>query len=218
MVIFDEADRLFEMGFAEQLRDIMSGVPASRQTLLFSATLPKVLVDFARAGLREPKLIRLDTDTKVSENLRMAFFVVRKEEKAAALLHVLKDASYLQGSLQLCFLSTRHHVEYLAQLLAAAHIPATHIYGSMDSMHRKDNLQRFRQHKKTGVNVMVVTDVAARGIDIPLLDNTINYDFRHDQRFLYTESVAWLVLGVWVQRSRWSRTTSSPTCLTCTFS
>ena len=176
MVIFDEADRLFEMGFAEQLRDILEGVPASRQTLLFSATLPKALVDFARAGLREPKLIRLDTDTKISENLRMAFLVVRKEEKAAALLHVLKDV-VPAGQPTIVFASTRHHVEYLAQLLAAAHIPATHIYGAMDSMHRKDNLQRFRNHKKTGVNVMVVTDVAARGIDIPLLDNTINYDF-----------------------------------------
>ena len=61
--------------------------------LLFSATLPKALVEFARAGLREPKLIRLDTDTKVSENLRLAFFICRKEEKAAALLKLLKHVS-----------------------------------------------------------------------------------------------------------------------------
>ena len=175
-VVFDEADRLFEMGFAEQLRDILEGIPDSRQMLLFSATLPKALVEFARAGLNEPKLIRLDTDTKVSENLRLAFFVTRKEEKAAALLALLKHV-IPSGQPTIIFASTRHHVEFLVQLLIKSGLKAVHIYGSMDSLHRKNNLDSFRHHKKTGVNVMVVTDVAARGIDIPLLDNTINYDF-----------------------------------------
>ena len=175
-VVFDEADRLFEMGFAEQLNDILSGIPEGRQMLLFSATLPKALVEFARAGLREPKLIRLDTDTKVSENLRLAFFIVRKNEKAAALLSLLKHV-IPAGQPTIVFAATRHHVEFIVQLLRKANIKAVHIYGAMDSMHRKENLERFRTHKKTGINIMVVTDVAARGIDIPLLDNTINYDF-----------------------------------------
>lgn len=65
------------MGFAEQLRAIMSGMPASRQTLLFSATMPRALAEFARAGLREPTLIRLDAESKVSPDLGMAFFTVR---------------------------------------------------------------------------------------------------------------------------------------------
>ena len=65
-MVFDEADRLFEMGFADQLREILSRLPESRQTLLFSATMPRMLVEFARAGLREPELVRLDVDTKVS--------------------------------------------------------------------------------------------------------------------------------------------------------
>lgn len=175
-VVFDEADRMFELGFAEQLRDILEGVPEGRQMLLFSATLPKALVEFARAGLSEPKLIRLDTDTKVSENLRLAFFICRKDEKEAALLLLLKHV-IPAGQPSIVFASTRHHVEYLVQLLAKAGISCVHIFGSMDSQHRKTNLEQFRRHKKTGINVMVVTDVAARGIDIPLLDNTINYDF-----------------------------------------
>jgi ATP-dependent RNA helicase DDX54/DBP10 len=80
-LVFDEADRLFEMGFAEQLNEIIRECPKERQTLLFSATLPKLLVQFTRAGLRDPQLIRLDTDTKMSDELRQAFFYVRSTEK-----------------------------------------------------------------------------------------------------------------------------------------
>lgn len=72
VIVFDEADRLFEMGFAEQLREIMRGVPEERQSLLFSATMPKQLVQFARAGLKDPVLIRLDTESKISTELRYA--------------------------------------------------------------------------------------------------------------------------------------------------
>lgn len=70
-VVFDEADRLFEMGFSVQLHEILYKLPASRQTMLFSATLPKMLVDFAKAGLRDPVLVRLDTDSKISKDLEV---------------------------------------------------------------------------------------------------------------------------------------------------
>jgi ATP-dependent RNA helicase DDX54/DBP10 len=80
-LVFDEADRLFEMGFAEQLNEIVKECPEERQTLLFSATLPKQLIQFTRAGLRDPQLIRLDTDTKMSEELRLGFFFTRTNEK-----------------------------------------------------------------------------------------------------------------------------------------
>lgn len=70
-VCFDEADRLFEMGFQEQLHEIIHRLPETRQTLLFSATLPKLLVEFAKAGLHDPTLIRLDVETKISENLKV---------------------------------------------------------------------------------------------------------------------------------------------------
>ncbi|PLW22567.1 hypothetical protein PCASD_14030, partial [Puccinia coronata f. sp. avenae] len=72
-VVFDEADRLFEMGFATQLEETLHRLPANRQTLLFSATLPKSLVEFAKAGLQNPKLIRLDSESKISSDLQMAF-------------------------------------------------------------------------------------------------------------------------------------------------
>eukprot|EP00947_MAST-08B_sp_MAST-8B-sp1_P003779 g3779.t1 len=172
-VVFDEADRLFEMGFAEQLKEIMSGVPEERQTVLFSATLPKVLVDFARAGLRDPTLIRLDVDTKLSANLRLAFFTLRQSEKPAALLYMLREV-IPKNQQTIVFVSTRHHVEFLHVLLEEFGIDTAVVYGSMDSVARKASLSRFRSGK---TNVMIVTDVAARGIDIPFLDNSLNYDF-----------------------------------------
>lgn len=75
--VFDEADRLFEMGFAEQLKAILAKLSPRRQTLLFSATLPAALAEFARAGLKDPEFVRLDADNKLSVDLALAFFTIR---------------------------------------------------------------------------------------------------------------------------------------------
>ena len=172
-VVFDEADRLFEMGFAEQLRQILQHMGENRQTLLFSATMPKLLAEFARAGLRDPQLVRLDTDTKISPNLQLAFFTVRQDEKPAALLHLLREVVPAKQQ-SIIFVSTKHHVEYLNELLQAEGIVPSVVYGAMDQTARKIHIAKFRAGK---TSLLVVTDVAARGIDIPLLDNVINYDF-----------------------------------------
>ena len=209
-VVFDEADRLFEMGFAAQLAEILHALPSSRQTLLFSATLPKSLVEFARAGLQEPNLVRLDSESKISPDLESAFFTVKTAEKEGALLHILSDiikipAGQTEASRRLkedasktskkrkrgdidgvrptefptehstiVFCSTKHHVEYLATLLRYSGFAVSHAYGSLDQTARKMQVQDFRSGL---TNILVVTDVAARGIDIPVLANVINYDF-----------------------------------------
>eukprot|EP00889_Picochlorum_renovo_P007309 jgi/Picre1/34339/NNA_001811.t1 len=173
LVIFDEADRLFEMGFAEQLAEILSGMSNARQTLLFSATMPRILAEFARAGLKDPELIRLDADTKISPDLKMYFFRVREEEKVAALVFLLREVIE-KGQSTILFVSTRHHVEFLCLLLDQEHISAVPVHGNMDQTARKINMAKFKAKK---AEVLVVTDVAARGLDIPLLDNVINYDF-----------------------------------------
>lgn len=90
-ICFDEADRLFEMGFASQLAEILHALPTSRQTLLFSATLPKSLVEFARAGLQEPKLIRLDAESKISPDLKSAYFTIKSGDRDGALLYLLEQ-------------------------------------------------------------------------------------------------------------------------------
>ncbi|XP_077990291.1 ATP-dependent RNA helicase DDX54-like [Glandiceps talaboti] len=172
-VVFDEADRLFEMGFSEQLQEIIQRLPDDRQTLLFSATLPKLLVEFARAGLNDPVLIRLDVDTKLSDQLKLAFFSVRADDKSSVLLHLLRNV--IKPSEQsVVFLATKHHVEYIREILSQAGINCCYIYSSLDQTARKINVAKFI-HKKA--MVMLVTDVAARGIDIPMLDNVINYNF-----------------------------------------
>ncbi|KAJ6444637.1 ATP-dependent RNA helicase DBP10 [Purpureocillium lavendulum] len=202
-VVFDEADRLFEMGFAAQLTEILHALPPSRQTLLFSATLPASLVEFARAGLQDPSLIRLDAETKVSPDLQSAFFSVKGAEKEGSLLHILHDVIKVpvgvpeaakqendKGSKKrkrgpegpgkptehstIVFTATKHHVEYLANLLQHAGFAVSHVYGSLDQLARRIQVEDFRRGK---TNILVVTDVAARGIDIPILANVINFDF-----------------------------------------
>ncbi|PTB70751.1 DEAD-domain-containing protein [Trichoderma citrinoviride] len=203
-VVFDEADRLFEMGFATQLTEILHALPPSRQTLLFSATLPASLVEFARAGLQDPSLVRLDADTKVSPDLETAFFSIKGAEKEGSLLHILHDvikvplgppaganeeteknskkrkrqpengAGKPTEHSTIIFAATKHHVEYLYNLLKQAGFATSHVYGSLDQTARRIQVEDFRMGK---TNLLVVTDVAARGIDIPVLANVINYDF-----------------------------------------
>ncbi|WBW71356.1 ATP-dependent RNA helicase Dbp10 [Schizosaccharomyces osmophilus] len=207
-VVFDEADRLFEMGFAAQLTEILHDLPSSRQTLLFSATLPRTLVDFAKAGLQDPVLVRLDVESKVSSDLQSAFFSVKTAEREAALLYIIQDVIKLtlkrdikpvvsmnsenprkrkrimeavsQGRFSgssdatLVFVPTKHHVEYISNLLILAGYSVSTIYGSLDQDARTNQINNFRLGY---TNVLVVTDVAARGIDIPLLANVVNYDF-----------------------------------------
>lgn len=172
-MVFDEADRLFEMGFAEQLQEIISRLPGGHQTVLFSATLPKMLVEFARAGLTEPVLIRLDVDTKLNEQLKTSFFIVREDTKAAVLLHLLRSVVRPQDQ-TVVFVATKHHAEYVSELLRTQGVSCAHIYSALDQTARKINLAKFTHGK---CSTLIVTDLAARGLDIPLLDNVINYSF-----------------------------------------
>lgn len=172
-VVFDEADRLFEMGFAEQLQEVISRLPGGHQTVLFSATLPKMLVEFARAGLTEPVLIRLDVDTKLNEQLKTSFFIVREDTKAAVLLHLLRSVVRPQDQ-TVVFVATKHHAEYVSELLRTQGVSCAHIYSALDQTARKINLAKFTHGK---CSALIVTDLAARGLDIPLLDNVINYSF-----------------------------------------
>ncbi|KAI0910082.1 P-loop containing nucleoside triphosphate hydrolase protein [Ustulina deusta] len=205
-VVFDEADRLFEMGFAAQLQEILHALPPTRQTLLFSATLPSSVTEFVRAGCQDPTLVRLDVDTKVSPDLEAAVFSVKGAEKLGALLHILHDVIKIPTGLPegvtdlsenpskkrkrgpdtshdkqkpsphatILFTSTSHHVEFLQTMLTQAGFAVSYVYGALDQTARKNQVDNFRRGRS---NILVVTDVAARGIDIPLLYNAINYSF-----------------------------------------
>lgn len=172
-LVFDEADRLFEMGFADQLNEIIKQCPTDRQTLLFSATMPKMIVQFSRAGLKDPQLIRLDTDVKMSEELRMAFFLMRSNEKLAALLYLAR-VIIPRDQQTIIFVATRHHSEFIYALFQKVGLSSTVVYGTMDQDARTSHLRSFRNGD---VQYLIVTDLAARGIDVPLLNNVINFHF-----------------------------------------
>ena len=172
-VVLDEADRLLEMGFSDKLRDIIKQVADQRQCLLFSATMPSALAEFVRVGLKDPQVIRLDAEMKVSPDLKLSFAVMRQDEKIPALLFYLREV-VPEKQQTVVFTATRHHVELLVTVLEHEGMTVSAVYGSMDMAARKLHIGRFRSRK---TSVMVVTDVAARGIDIPLLDNVVNFDF-----------------------------------------
>eukprot|EP01060_Flectonema_neradi_P031206 TRINITY_DN4673_c1_g1_i3.p1 TRINITY_DN4673_c1_g1~~TRINITY_DN4673_c1_g1_i3.p1 ORF type:complete len:556 (+),score=146.90 TRINITY_DN4673_c1_g1_i3:56-1669(+) len=176
-VVLDEADRLFETGsLSAQVNDLMKRLPDSRQIALFSATIPAGLAEFATAGLNNPSLIRLDSEIKISDKLQLSFFVVRREEKLAALLFVIREllGHPDEKGQTIVFVPTKHHGEMLYLLFNAMELKSSLIHGSMDQEARKIELDKF-SHKET--YLLVVTDVAARGIDIPLLDNVVNFEF-----------------------------------------
>uniref|UniRef100_A0AAG5DAB3 RNA helicase n=1 Tax=Anopheles atroparvus TaxID=41427 RepID=A0AAG5DAB3_ANOAO len=171
--VLDEADRLFEMGFGEQLSDTLKRLPEGRQMVLFSATLPKLMVDFATAGLCQPVLIRLDVESKIPDTLELKYVYCRPAERYATLLVLLREV--IPSTAQtVIFAGTQHHVELISLMLAKAGIPNSHVYSALDASARKINTARFTMRK---VNVLVVTDIAARGLDIPSLDYVINLHF-----------------------------------------
>ncbi len=178
VVVWDEADRLVEdPSMGEQLKDIMARCPSSRQTALFSATMPQALADYARIGLNDPTVIKLDAESKLSPDLKTVFLSIKTEARDAHLINILlQHCCSNKGKIPLTvvFAATKHHVEYLQELLKSLDLPVTYIYGSLDQSARESAIEMFRSGRK---RILIVTDVASRGIDVPLLDVVINYDF-----------------------------------------
>eukprot|EP00397_Hematodinium_sp_SG-2012_P009088 GEMP01009163.1.p1 GENE.GEMP01009163.1~~GEMP01009163.1.p1 ORF type:complete len:881 (+),score=205.72 GEMP01009163.1:31-2643(+) len=172
-LVFDEADRLFELGFQEQLQKILETTSPTRQCLLFSATLPSQLVGFSRLGMREPVFIRLDVETTLSDNLSLQYVYARREERDASALMLARRFVRPETS-TIMFVATRHHVEFYGMLFRHAGVYGVcMVYGSMDQTARESEIYNFRKKK----GILVTTDLAARGIDIPLLDTVVNFHF-----------------------------------------
>ena len=134
------------MGFSDQLRDILKQCADVRQTLLFSATMPSQLAEFVRVGLRDPQVIRLDAEMKVSPDLKLSFTMLRQDEKIPALLYILREVVPPKQQ-TVVFAATRHHVELLVTVLESEGVTTSAVYGSMDYSARKLNIGRFRARK-----------------------------------------------------------------------
>lgn len=181
MIILDEADRLFELGLQPQITMIMQKLPESCQRALFSATMPSILAEFTSAGLHNPVVVRLDVEMKLSEKLKQSAFLVRNDEKLAALIVVLKriikvglDESTGDVTQALIFVESKFHVEFVQMILNHYCISNSAVHGQMDQEARQLAVKEFGKRQTC---VMIVTDVAARGLDLPLLDNVVNYSF-----------------------------------------
>lgn len=180
IVVYDEADRLFEMGFADPINQLIDRLPDTKQSAFFSATMPKNLAEFANAKLSNPAFISLENEHTLSEDLQTSFLFVRPDYKTALLISLLRSifsnaaAGRKDEPSVLIFVATKHHVEYLQELLKCDGFRVAYIYGSLDQDARVEALRLFSTR---AIPILVVTDVAARGLDIPLIDVVINYDF-----------------------------------------
>jgi len=171
-IVYDEADCLFELGFASQLRYIHKKLPKEKQVMLFSATFSSNLIEFSTVALKEPRIIHLNTDLKISTKLQNQNIITSKEDCQGILVYLLTECICIKQQV-IIFVSTRYHVEYLSLLLKSFGVSNVIIFGNMEQSVRKMNLGKFRYKK---VRAIIVTDVAARGIDFPLLENVINFN------------------------------------------
>lgn len=173
IIVFDEADRLFEMGLIDQIERILQSIPKNRQCVLVSATMPTELASFSKAMLNEPEIIKIDSDYILSETLKLTFLFVREDDKLASLLYLLRN-TIPSNERAIIFCATKHHVDYLVQILEANNIVVSYVYGNMDQEARTMHLTTFRKNRS---RALIVTDIAARGVDIPMIKYVINFDF-----------------------------------------
>ncbi len=173
MVVLDEADEMLDMGFIEDIEAILEKTPEDRQTALFSATLPKRIDKLARQQLSSPVHVKIEAEKKAADEaplVRQTAYVVPRARKSAALGRIL-DAEDPGSTIVFC--RTRGGVDDLTELLSATGYPAEALHGGLTQIQRDKVMARLRSG---ATNLLVATDVAARGIDIGQLTHVVNYD------------------------------------------
>jgi ATP-dependent RNA helicase RhlE len=169
-LVLDEADRMLDMGFIAPIRQIVSMIPAKRQTLLFSATVPDEIRELAASLLHEPKHVTVTPVSSAVETVDHQVFYVGRTQKKDLLLHLL--AEELQGSV-LIFSRTKRGADRVVKDLAKESIRAEALHGDKSQDARQRALGNFKTRR---TRILVATDIAARGIDIDHLPYVINYD------------------------------------------
>ena len=174
MVVLDEADEMLDMGFVEDMEFILEAVPAERQTALFSATIPPRIAALSRRYLRDPERISVHRNDLTVPNITQTYYEVAGRAKLDALGRIL-DVEDATSTIIFC--RTKRDVDELVQALQGRGYSAEPIHGDINQAQRERTLGRFRQGQ---TEVLVATDVAARGLDIPDVSHVINYDVPDD--------------------------------------
>ncbi|MDZ7829753.1 MAG: DEAD/DEAH box helicase [Halofilum sp. (in: g-proteobacteria)] len=173
ILVLDEADRMLDMGFIRDIRRVISALPATRQTLLFSATFSTEIRQLAQDMLHQPARIDVARRNTAAEAVTQLVHPVNRNGKAALLTNLINTGDWQQV---LVFTRTKHGADRLAVQLDRDGVTATAIHGNKSQGARTRALARFKQG---GVRVLVATDIAARGLDIDQLPHVVNYDLPH---------------------------------------
>ncbi len=175
VLVLDEADQMLDLGFIHALRQINKLVPADRQTLFFSATMPKAIKELVSNYCRNPVQISVTPESTTAERIDQYLFMVQQDEKQSLIELILSGRHNIPGDLErvLIFTRTKHGADRVVKKLRNAGIEANAIHGNKSQPQRQRALDEFRRGK---TNILVATDVAARGIDIPGVSHVINYE------------------------------------------
>ncbi|SFG63785.1 DEAD/DEAH box helicase [Oribacterium sp. WCC10] len=170
ILILDEADRMLDMGFIHDIRRVVSEVPEDRQTVMFSATMPKEIEALARDILTDPETIKIAPTTSPAETVDQKICFMEKESKKTVLGDFLKQEDVKKS---IVFTRTKHGADHLVRDLGKLGIISMAIHGNKTQGQRQNALERFRSGN---IKVLIATDVASRGIDIPKISHVFNYD------------------------------------------
>ena len=173
-VVIDEADEMLKMGFIDDVQEILSSAPAERQTALFSATMPREILKIAHTYLNDPTEIRIKSKTSTVERISQHYWQVKGLHKLDALTRIL-EAEDIDG--MIIFVRTKLATVELAEKLEARGFSSAALNGDMTQMLREKTIERL---KDGSLDIVVATDVAARGLDVQRISHVINYDIPHD--------------------------------------
>jgi ATP-dependent RNA helicase DeaD len=173
-LVLDEADEMLNMGFAEDVETILADTPVEKQVALFSATMPKQIRALSKKYLSDPVEIKVEAKTKTAPNIRQRYLVVSYPQKVDALTRILEVENF---EAMIVFVRTKNETETLAEKLRARGISAVAINGDIAQPVRERTVSQLRSGE---LDVLVATDVAARGLDVQRISHVVNYDIPTD--------------------------------------